>query len=98
MLRWVILFTLNVLTLSSYDIGLEKRLGEETTTLVENYTLPDGAVIKVGAERYQAPEVLFQPHLIDVDGMGMAEQLFDCINKADMDIRTEVGTISQTNR
>ena len=65
-------------------------MSEETTVLVENYSLPDGRVIKVGAERYQAPEVLFQPHLIDVDGMGMAEQLFDCINKADIDIRPDV--------
>jgi len=72
-----------------YDIDLEKRLANDTTVLVESFTLPDGRVIKVGGERFEAPEVLFEPHLLDVDGGGMAEQLFDCINKADVDTRPE---------
>eukprot|EP01119_Soliformovum_irregulare_P001099 TRINITY_DN1081_c0_g1_i1.p2 TRINITY_DN1081_c0_g1~~TRINITY_DN1081_c0_g1_i1.p2 ORF type:complete len:393 (+),score=113.38 TRINITY_DN1081_c0_g1_i1:47-1225(+) len=72
-----------------YDLELEKRLANETTVLVESYTLPDGRVIRVGGERFEAPEVLFEPHLLDVEGMGMAEQLFDCINKADVDTRPE---------
>eukprot|EP01106_Pelomyxa_sp_JSP_P019138 TRINITY_DN93_c0_g1_i7.p1 TRINITY_DN93_c0_g1~~TRINITY_DN93_c0_g1_i7.p1 ORF type:complete len:430 (+),score=179.56 TRINITY_DN93_c0_g1_i7:89-1291(+) len=72
---------------TGYDLQIEEQLGTETTVLVENFSLPDGRVIKVGQERYLAPEILFQPHLIDVDSMGMAEQLFDCINKADMDVR-----------
>lgn len=42
-----------------YDLELEKRLAVETTTLVESYTLPDGRVIKVGSERYEAPEAMF---------------------------------------
>ena len=73
-----------------YDLELEKRLATETTVLVETYTLPDGRIIKVGGERFEAPEVLFHPHLIDVDGAGMADQLFDSINKADVDTRPEV--------
>jgi actin-related protein 2 len=72
-----------------YDMSLEKRLAQETTVLVEQYTLPDGRVIRVGGERFEAPEVLFEPHLIDVDGGGMGDQLFDCINKADVDTRPE---------
>jgi actin-related protein len=73
---------------------LEKRLAQETTVLVESYTLPDGRVIKVGGERFEAPEVLFEPHLIDHEGNGMAEQLFDCINKADFDTRKEVNELN----
>jgi len=72
-----------------YDMGLEKRLGFETTVLVETFQLPDGRIIRVGNERFEAPEVLFQPHLIEVEGGGMADQLFDCINKADVDTRPE---------
>jgi len=72
-----------------YDLDLEKRLAQETTVLTRSYSLPDGREILVGGERFEAPEVLFQPHLIDVDGGGMAEQLFDCINKADIDTRPE---------
>eukprot|EP01115_Flamella_aegyptia_P006179 TRINITY_DN259_c0_g1_i1.p1 TRINITY_DN259_c0_g1~~TRINITY_DN259_c0_g1_i1.p1 ORF type:complete len:391 (+),score=205.16 TRINITY_DN259_c0_g1_i1:19-1191(+) len=72
-----------------YDIDLEKRLAQDTTVLVETFTLPDGRVIRVGGERFEAPEVLFEPHLIDIEGGGMADQLFDCINKADVDTRPE---------
>jgi len=72
-----------------YDLSLEKRLAQETTVLVEQYTLPDGRVIRVGGERFEAPEVLFEPHLIDVEGGGMGDQLFECINKADVDTRPE---------
>lgn len=72
-----------------YDLELEQRLAHETTVLVETFTLPDGRVIRVGGERFEAPEVLFEPHLIDIEGGGMSEQLFDCINKADVDTRPE---------
>ena len=56
----------------SYDLDLDTRLAEETTVLVENYTLPDGRVIKVGQERFEAPECMFQPHLVDVEQPGVA--------------------------
>ncbi len=64
----------------------------ETTVLVQTYTLPDGRVIRIGGERFEAPEVLFEPHLLDIEQSGMAHQLFDCINKADVDTRMEVTT------
>lgn len=54
----------------SYDLELDNKLAEETTVLVENYTLPDGRVIKVGQERFEAPECLFQPHLLNVEQPG----------------------------
>ena len=38
---------------------------------MEPYTLPDGRVIKVGQERFEAPEALFNPSLIDCEGKGM---------------------------
>lgn len=49
--------------------------------------LPDGRVIKVGGERFEAPEALFQPHLINVEGVGVAELLFNTIQAADIDTR-----------
>lgn len=73
----------------AYDVEQEQQLALETTVLVEKYTLPDGRIIKVGGERFSAPEALFQPHLVDVDGMGMAELLFNTIQSADMDTRPE---------
>lgn len=71
----------------SYDLELDKRLSEDTTVLVESYTLPDGRVIRVGSERFEAPECLFQPHLVDCEHSGMAESLFDTIQSAAVDVR-----------
>lgn len=78
------------LCFTSYDLDLDKRLAEETTTLVENYTLPDGRVIKVGSERFEAPECMFQPHLVDVESPGVAELLFNTIQSAAVDTRSEL--------
>lgn len=70
-----------------YDLEVEKRLALETTTLMANYTLPDGRVVKLGRERYEAPEVLFNPGLLDMESVGMADMLFNMINEADIDLR-----------
>lgn len=41
-------------------------------------------MIKLGSERFEAPEVLFQPHLINVEKMGLSELLFSVIQSADI--------------
>ena len=74
----------------SYDLGLDQRLSEDTTVLVESYTLPDGRVVRVGSERFEAPECLFQPHLVDVEQPGIAEFLFNTIQAADVDVRSSL--------
>jgi actin-related protein 2 len=74
----------------SYDLSLDQRLSEDTTVLVESYTLPDGRVIRVGSERFEAPECLFQPHLVDVEQPGIAEYLFNTIQAADVDVRSSL--------
>jgi len=73
----------------AYDPEQEQKLALETTVLVEPYTLPDGRIIKVGGERFEAPEVLFQPHLVNVEGVGISELLFNVIQSADIDTRLE---------
>jgi len=74
----------------AYDIDTERRLALETTVLEENYTLPDGRVIRIGRERFEAAEALFNPDLIDVESKtgGMSEMVFRMIQEADMDTRT----------
>ena len=57
------------------DAKREMKLAEETTVLVASYTLPDGRVIKIGSERFQASEALFQPHLMDIEGGGVAQEV-----------------------
>ena len=73
-----------------YDLELEKKLALETTTVMSQYTLPDGRVIKVGAERFEAPEALFQPSLIGVESRGLGQLIFDSINQSDMDVRPDL--------
>lgn len=47
-------------------------------------------MIKVGGERFAAPEALFQPHLINVEAPGIAELVFNTIQSAAIDIRSEL--------
>lgn len=73
-----------------YDLKIERKLALETTCLMESYTLPDNRVIKIDRERFEAPEVLFTPSLVDVEGQGMGELLFSAINACAMDLRPEL--------
>jgi actin-related protein 2 len=73
----------------AYDINQERALAQETTCQMESYTLPDGRVIKVGRERFEAPEALFNPSLIDCEKSGMADLVFEMIQEADIDTRAE---------
>lgn len=73
----------------AYEPQSERKLALETTVVEETYELPDGRVIKLGRERFEAPEALFNPSLIDVEGAGLSDMLFDMCQKADIDLRTE---------
>lgn len=68
----------------------ERKLALETTVLMEKYTLPDGRVIKIGRERFEAPEALFTPSLVEVEAPGMADLVFDVIQRAEPDLRPEL--------
>lgn len=73
----------------AYDTNVERHLAQETTVLMENYELPDGRIIKVGRERFEAPEALFNPSLIDVESSGLSDMVFDMIQSADIDLRPQ---------
>jgi centractin len=51
------------------------------------YTLPDGHKIKLGAERFRAPEILFDPEIIGLEYQGVHQMVVDAINRSDMDLR-----------
>ena len=61
----------------------EGRLGPPV-----DYRLPDGEIIKLGAERFQAPEALFRPELIGSECPGVHECLYYSLMKSDRDLRT----------
>lgn len=72
-----------------YDMEVEKALALQTTVLIAKHTLPDGTVIKMDSERFQAPEILFDPKLTgECEDMGIDKMLYDLVQKrAAMDIR-----------
>jgi len=69
----------------SYDLKKDRRLAQETTVVDKEYVLPDKTVIQVGRERFEAPECLFNPLLIDVESPGISELLFESINESPLD-------------
>jgi actin-related protein 2 len=74
----------------SADIELDRRIANETTTYVVPYELNDGRIVKVSGERFEAPEILFQPDLIGLECKGLSDLLFDTIMKADINLRRDL--------
>ena len=73
-----------------YDMEIERKLALETTVLLKQHTLPDGTVVKMDRERYEAPEILFNPSLTgECEDMGIDKMLYDLVQKrAAIDIRS----------
>ncbi|KAH0256729.1 actin-like protein, partial [Aureobasidium melanogenum] len=51
------------------------------------YTLPDGQKLKIGPERFRAPEILFDPEIIGLEYPGIHQIVVDAISRTDMDLR-----------
>ena len=64
----------------SCDIELDRKLEKETTYYNSIYKLPDGRKIRISDEKFEATEILFQPHLNQLESPGIHEMLFDAIN------------------
>jgi len=73
----------------AYDINEERKLSMDTTVLERKYTLPDGRVVTCGRERFEAPEAMFNPSLVDCEQRGMSDMVFEMIQDADIDTRSE---------
>ena len=74
----------------SQDLRAETTSVEKHLENTSQYTLPDGQKVSIGCERSQAPEVLFQPHLMGKDICGIHELLFQSINCCDIDLRRDL--------
>jgi centractin len=70
----------------AYEPAAEER-GWEGAREYEECELPDGTKLQLGAERFRAPEVLFQPSLIGSECPGVSELLHQTVMAADMDLR-----------
>lgn len=54
------------------------------------YTLPDGTILSLSAERALCPELLFQPGRIGLESDGIHSMLYNSIMRCDVDIRKEL--------
>ena len=63
----------------SHDPKVDRILSAETTAYEMEYTLPDGSLINIGRERFEAAEVLFNPQICNLDFKGLPELVFDTI-------------------
>jgi actin beta/gamma 1 len=66
------------------DKELETYL-DKPYMLDKPYTLPDGTVIELGSERFDCPEVLFNPRLIGKEAPGIHKCTVEAINKCSAD-------------
>lgn len=63
----------------------------ESKATEKKETLPDGnTVVTMGAERYQVPEILFNPHIAGKDFEGVHKYAVDAIAKCEQEMRKEL--------
>lgn len=74
----------------AYDLDAERRFAQDTTLVDRQYTLPDGRTMRIGAERFLAPEILLRPALYGQEGLGLAELVFNTIRKSDLHTQGEL--------
>ena len=70
-----------------YDSQVKKCLDSKVE---ETYVLPDGSKVKIAQEKYQCPELLFQPQFFQRDHYGLHEQTFKSIKRCDDDIEKDL--------
>jgi len=74
----------------AFDIKKAESEASEDSDPAIPYTLPDGQVIDIHAEKFRAPEILFNPSLIGLEYDGMHECVAKALAKSDLDIRKKL--------
>jgi actin-related protein len=65
----------------------QAELGKDVTSVQTGYELSDGQVITIGRERFQCPEILFQPSLMGCEGSGIHRYTWASITMCDVSVR-----------
>ncbi|MEV4741635.1 actin family protein [Streptomyces sp. NPDC049555] len=74
----------------SLDYEMEMNSRAAASNRQKSYELPDGQIILVSYERFQAPEALFRPHLLGMDDAGMHEAVYKAISASDAALRKQL--------
>ncbi len=69
------------------DPDKELSLADKVSAIEKQYTLPDGEVITVGAERFLAPELFFNPGAVGSEEPPLHELIYQAIQDCDIDLR-----------
>lgn len=72
---------------TSCNIKGDRKLERETTYYNSYYKLPSGKTIKISDEKFEAPEILFNPMLFNVESLGVHDMVTKCIQSCAMDNR-----------
>ncbi|KAM4706774.1 actin-like protein 9 [Discoglossus pictus] len=72
-------------------VDLEHEMGLSEKECTANYQLPDGQVIALGKERFQSPEILFQPPpFAGLEIMGIHQMALKSLKKAPDEVKKEM--------
>ncbi len=72
------------------DLEKEKMLAEKDAPMKKEYTLPNGEVITINAERFLAPEILFNPSLIGKSELSVPEALHEFLSECGLDVKLDL--------
>lgn len=72
------------------DFDAAEKEAKESHSCEKNYELPDGRKILIGKERFECPEILFQPQKAGMQLEGIHNYCFDSVMKCDTDVRKDL--------
>jgi actin beta/gamma 1 len=72
------------------DPEKELKLAEKVSGMEKTYTLPDCETLTIGAERFMAPELFFNPGAIGSEENPLDELIYRSIQNCDVDLRRDL--------
>lgn len=71
----------------SLDYNEDKKRSQEYK---KQYSMPDGTTLMLSNQRFEVPEVLFNPSLINSEEPSLQKAIMECVTACDRDIRSEL--------